>query len=89
MAHLNQNTRLVTIGVGGNDAGFKPILCACIKQNILTIYATPCLNNQGAYVASQLASLDHGDTATPELFTGISGSKALSHASLSSYPSTF
>ena len=61
MAHLNQNTRLVTIGVGGNDAGFKPILEACIKQNILTIYATPCLNNQGAYVASQLASLDHGD----------------------------
>jgi lysophospholipase L1-like esterase len=32
--HLNSSTRLVTIGVGGNDIGFKDIVESCVLQTI-------------------------------------------------------
>lgn len=59
--HLNEHTRLVTIGIGGNDAGFKPVLTKCINSSIITIYATPCTNGQDSDVSAGLDSLDHGD----------------------------
>lgn len=58
--HLNEHTRLVTIGIGGNDAGFSKVLGACVTSSIINIYATPCADGQSKDVASRLDNLDHG-----------------------------
>lgn len=58
--HLNEHTRLVTIGIGGNDTGFKTVLTKCVQNSILTIYTNNCTIDQGKDVAGRLDSLDHG-----------------------------
>ena len=89
--HLDVHTRLVTIGIGGNDTGFKPVLRDCITNHIPSIYATPCLDFQGSDVATRLDSLDHGaiNLTLRDLYRKIREQAPYARVIVVSYPKFF
>jgi lysophospholipase L1-like esterase/chitodextrinase len=56
---LDDDTRLVTIGVGGNDLDFSGIVSTCVLEN--SIFARPCESDYGDDVDASLSSLKSGD----------------------------
>ncbi len=88
--HLDQHTRLVTIGIGGNDAGFKPFLTECVILSI-SIYASNCEPAQGANVQMTLDDLNHGaiNRSLRDLYRTIRAKAPYARVIVVSYPKFF
>jgi len=90
---LGNDTRLVTIGIGGNDAGFKQVVEDCIYKGFTTIlpFSTPCADNLNDDVEASLASLDHGviNTKLRELYREVRQRAPFARVVVVSYPRFF
>lgn len=66
---LGPDTKLVTVGIGGNDAGFADVIKNCVVAdsigtwltNHLSFLGAACKDLLGDQVNDKLDSLDHGD----------------------------
>lgn len=56
--HLNEDTSLVTLSVGGNDVGFADVVKECFKKGILE-WQESCRESMGATTREKI--LDHQD----------------------------
>lgn len=63
---LNEDTSLVTISVGGNDAGFSRVLARCVVR---LPWSRDC-EDQGTEIADRLAALRQSLTAVLDTITG-------------------
>ncbi len=59
-AALGPDTKLVTIGIVGNDLGFSPIVQSCVTRAFY-LWGRPCYSDHGDEVIQKLASLRDGD----------------------------
>lgn len=59
LSNLTTETKLVTIGVVGNDLNFGAIVKACITSSLLN-WGSSCEHEQGAAVDSVLAEIEDG-----------------------------
>lgn len=53
---LGPATRLVTVGIGGNDIGYSDVVVTCTILSILGLLGTPCTNHYTAGGVDQLAA---------------------------------
>jgi hypothetical protein len=60
---LDEDTKLVTIGIGGNDVEFGPVLEACIKETIL-VGLRSCESVSGDRVSENILNLVTRDPTT-------------------------
>lgn len=56
---LNADTKLVTVGVVGNDLGIAPILDSC-AYGVLILWGRPCYSDHGDEISAALESLQSG-----------------------------
>jgi len=52
---LTSDTRLVTLGMGGNDAGYGSIRNTCVLRSLTSPWGSPCRNHYTAGGVDQLA----------------------------------
>ncbi len=67
---LGSDTRLVTVGIGGNDLGFVGTLAGCLLSHAIGDWADPvtnwwrsCARNQGPAIDAKVAELREGTLA--------------------------
>ncbi|MEV7524735.1 SGNH/GDSL hydrolase family protein [Streptomyces sp. NPDC091371] len=78
LAPLNSGTDLVSITIGGNDAGFSDVMTTCVLQSEATCVAR--VNQAKAYVDSTLpGQLD-------QVYSAISGRAPAAHVVVLGYP---
>ncbi len=59
--HLSEQTQLVTLSIGGNDAGFQPLITDCIHSGLPDPYGSPgCQGRDATLLQQALGFLANG-----------------------------
>jgi lysophospholipase L1-like esterase len=78
------NPDLITIGIGGNDMGFGPILEDCVKQTV-PLFLTPCWVTQQQATQDRLDELQNSG-AWHDIFAEVRDAAPNAHVVVLGYP---